>query len=75
MRRAAIQLAVGLTIGSVGAVAMGQTLQSVLSGVDKDDPLTMATVAMTVVGVTLAACVGPARRAVRLDPIIALRAD
>ena len=62
MRRAAIQLAVGLTIGSVGAVAMGQTLQSVLSGVDKDDPLTMATVAMTVVGVTLAACVGPARR-------------
>jgi putative ABC transport system permease protein len=74
-RRAAIQLGVGLLFGTAGALGMGQVLQSVLFSVSGRDPVTLIAVAALLVMTALAACVGPARRATRLDPVAALRAE
>jgi len=73
LRRGFIQLAVGLTIGLAGAIAVGRLLQSVLIATSAYDPVTLISIVglLTVVGVL--ACVWPARRATRLDPVVALR--
>jgi len=65
--------AVGLGAGLAGSVALSRTLVSFLYETSPLDPLTYAGVAIALVGVTTAACVGPARRASRVDPIAALR--
>jgi putative ABC transport system permease protein len=73
LRRALIQLAIGLTIGLAGALGVGQLLQSLLVQTGSRDPLTLASIASILLGVSLAACYFPARRATRLDPVSALR--
>jgi putative ABC transport system permease protein len=73
MRRAFLQLAIGLPIGIGGAFAVGQLMQSVLAQTSGRDPLTIAAIAMVMSIVSLAACLWPARRATRLDPVAALR--
>jgi len=50
-------------------------MKSMLFGVTATDPFTMAAVSFTLIGVTLLACYIPARRAMNVDPVIALRAE
>ena len=63
----------GVAIGLAGALALTRWMSSLLFGVDPMDPATFATVSLTLIGVALLACYIPARRASRLDPIIAVR--
>jgi len=69
MRLALLGTAIGLGVG----LLLTQLMASLLFGITAHDPLTFAAVAVIVVLVSLLACYIPARRAMRLDPIIALR--
>ena len=66
---------IGIAIGLLGAFAGGQLIASVLYGVSPRDPMVFAMMAITLQVAALTACWIPARRAARLDPTIALRAD
>ena len=65
----------GTLLGAVGALVLSRYISSLLWGIGGDDPSTYAVVAGLLCGVTLLACYVPARRAARVDPIVALRAD
>jgi putative ABC transport system permease protein len=66
-------VAAGIIVGVAGGFALTRLLASQLSGVSAADPWTFGAVVMVVVSVGLAACQFPARRAARVDPLIALR--
>ncbi|HEX5425255.1 MAG TPA: ABC transporter permease [Candidatus Acidoferrales bacterium] len=65
--------AIGLVIGLGAALGLTQFMGSVLYGVEATDPLTFGSVAVLFACVALAACYIPARRATRVDPVVALR--
>ena len=65
----------GITIGCALAMLAGSLVQSLLVGVAARDPRTVITVAVVLFVVALVAAVVPARRAARIDPAEALRAD
>lgn len=69
------RVAVGLAIGLFAAWGVSRVLESILYEVTPDDPVTFGAISLFLAAVTLAACLVPARRAVRLDPVDALRAD
>jgi len=73
LRRSLLQLAIGLPVGMAGALGVGRLLQSLLVQTSGRDPLTIASIAFVMVGVSVAACFWPARKATRLDPLTALR--
>ncbi len=63
----------GVTIGFVGSLVLTRTLKSLLFGVSTTDPLTFAAVVLLLCLTALLACYVPARRAARVDPMVALR--
>ncbi|MGH9817728.1 MAG: FtsX-like permease family protein, partial [Candidatus Acidiferrales bacterium] len=63
----------GVALGIAGALAVTRLISGMLYAVPPHDPLTYAAIAGLLLAVALAACWAPARRAGRVDPIIALR--
>ena len=68
-------VALGLALGAAAALALGRVVSSLLYGVGAADPLTYALIAAGLAAVALLAIVLPARRAMRVDPMVALRAE
>jgi predicted permease len=66
---------IGVTIGIVAAIGLGRFIQPLLFNISAHDPLVFATVAVIVIAIAVVASWGPARRASRVDPVIALRAE
>jgi len=66
---------VGVAIGLGGSLALTRTVESLLFGVTPTDPLTFAAVILLLIAAALLACYMPARRATRVDPMVALRHD
>jgi len=63
----------GAAVGLVGALIVSRLMAGLLYGVKPTDPLTFTVVAVLLVVVALFACCIPARRAIRIDPMVALR--
>jgi predicted permease len=77
LRRSFVQLAIGLTLGVAGAFGVGQLFASTQLLVQNTgrDPITIGGIALLLAAVAVTASVLPAKRATRLDPLIALRRD
>ena len=66
---------IGIVVGMAGAFGLTRLMDSLLFGVTPTDPLTFAIVAILFGAVTLLACYLPARRATKVDPMVALRCE
>jgi predicted permease len=64
---------IGVAIGIAGSLALTRTVESLLFGVTATDPLTFGGVTLLLVAAALLACFIPARRATKVDPLVALR--
>jgi putative ABC transport system permease protein len=70
-----VLVAIGILAGLLGAFALTRVLEGLLFGVKPTDPFTFAMVAGALAISSLLACLAPARRASKVDPIVALRAE
>jgi putative ABC transport system permease protein len=75
LRQGMLLAGIGVLLGIGGAMAATRALSSMLYGVRPADPLTLAAVSLLLAVVALAACYLPARRATRVDPMLALRSE
>jgi ABC-type antimicrobial peptide transport system permease subunit len=73
LREGVIQAAAGLTIGLIGAVLVMRSFRSLLYEISPADPMTLAVVGIVLLTTALLACALPARRAMKVDPVSALR--
>src|SRR5262249_42958945 len=72
LRGGLLLIGAGFMLGAAGALALRKSLDSQLFGVRATDPFVLVTVSCVLALVALAACAAPARRAARIDPIVAL---
>ncbi|MBI3494209.1 MAG: ABC transporter permease, partial [Acidobacteria bacterium] len=72
LREGLLLVGAGFVLGGVGAIALRKSLESQLFGVSATDPIVLVVVTATLALVALTACALPARRATRIDPIVAL---
>jgi predicted permease len=72
-REACIELAIGGAIGIAAAMAATRMFKAMLFGLNEADPFSMISAILALAGVCLAAAIVPVRRAMRVDPIVALR--
>ena len=75
LRQGVVMISVGLVLGTGGALALTRLVDSLLYGVTAVDPLSFAAALLALTAVALLACYFPARRAMRIEPVIALRSD
>jgi putative ABC transport system permease protein len=75
LKRGLLQLGLGLAIGLGGAFGLSRVLGTLLVQVTATDPVTFTAIPLILAVVAIAACVIPARRATRVDPLVALRAE
>ena len=73
MGRGLLMTVAGVALGLAGALALTRVMTGLLFGVSATDPLTFALIALLLTAVSLVACFIPARRATKVDPMIALR--
>jgi putative ABC transport system permease protein len=74
-RSASWQIAIGLAIGIAGSVAVSRAVPVAITRVDGTDPVTLGVAVTLLVVVALVACLIPGRRAMRLNPVDALRSE
>jgi ABC-type antimicrobial peptide transport system permease subunit len=65
--------AIGAVLGLAAALGLSRTMGHLLYGISASDPVSFLTVTLVLGAVTLLACYIPARRAMRVDPLVALR--
>ena len=75
LRRGLVQMGVGLAIGVVAAFFLAKVMRTLLVQISPSDPMTFMSITAILTAVAVAACVVPARRATRVDPLVALRAE
>ena len=73
LRQGMTLTATGIAVGLAGAVALTRLMRSLLFDISATDPVTFALVPLLLAAVALLACLLPARRATRIDPMVALR--
>ena len=73
LRESLVVLAIGVAVGVPATIAAMRLIESALFGLKPSDPLTLAAAVAAIVAVTLIAAYLPARRATKVDPMIALR--
>jgi len=72
LREGLLLVAAGLLVGGVGSFLLRRTLESQLFGVTSSNPVVLVLVSVVLASVALTACALPARRATKIDPLIAL---
>jgi putative ABC transport system permease protein len=75
LRQGLVQLAIGLALGTAGALLAAPVLQTLLVQIKPTDPMTLGAIGLLFTAITVCACLIPARRATRLDPLTALRIE
>ena len=73
LRHGMVLAALGVVIGIIGALVLSRLMSTIVFGVTASDPLTFLAVSLLLTCVALLACYIPARRAMRVDPAVALR--
>jgi putative ABC transport system permease protein len=75
LRSGFVQLAIGLTLGLAAAYGVSGVLSNIVVRISTTDPMTFVSITLLLTLVTVVACLVPARRATRMDPLSALRID
>ncbi len=75
LKRGLLQLSIGMALGLAGAWGLSRVLGGVLVDIRPGDPVTFGAITLLLTLVSLVACVLPARQAMRVDPLVAIRAE